>query len=561
MKTKSLVPALGTLLLSIIMSSWITAAGSHDAKKEPLTIYSTADLKPIARMWVNAYPSTQPGTAPQLKVLDGADIGALELSGQSLVFCTREALGTLAEEPVWKMAVGRDVLIPVMSAGNPYIPEIYEQGISAEDLAGLFKGPQGAEWGILLGNGQDAPVHLYSVQDNSLQRTVDDFLGLAPGIFTGIPVASEQALFDALAADPYGIGFCRAFHFPEHENSSGAARILLLPIDKNNNGRLDYHEQIYGSLPELMRGVWIGKYPKALVHTLYAAAGRKPAGETAAFLKWVLNDGQQFLDLQGYSPLVLSERQTKVEALRREEMIPSTSTGMLSAGKIVVSILLMLVAGGLVVNSLIRARNLEQAVRKRLPGPPDVISDKTLDIPRGLYYDKTHTWVFMEPYGNVRVGIDDFLQRVTGDYSRVILKEPGDPVKKNEPVLTLCKNGKQLTVYSPVSGTIMAVNEELEDLPALINSSPYGEGWVYLVEPANWLREVLFLKMAVSYRDWLGHELSRLKDFLATRVDTRSFAYVDVVLQEGGEVCNHVLGKLGPEVWEDFQKHFIDGPC
>jgi len=162
----------------------------------------------------------------------------------------------------------------------------------------------------------------------------------------------------------------------------------------------------------------------------------------------------------------------------------------------------------------------------------------------------------MERDGIVRLGIDDFLQHVTGTFTCIKMKNPGEKIKKNDPVMTLIQDGKQIVLYAPVSGTIRQMNESLIDSPSVMNSSPFKEGWVYAIEPSNWLREIKFLKMAKDYREWIKGEFVRLRDFFAESVHSNLTGHV--IYQDGGEFSDAVLQDLSPEVWEDFQKHFID---
>jgi glycine cleavage system H lipoate-binding protein len=186
------------------------------------------------------------------------------------------------------------------------------------------------------------------------------------------------------------------------------------------------------------------------------------------------------------------------------------------------------------------------------------ISISSLKLPKGLYYEKSHTWAFMDINGNVKVGLDDFLQHVTGKFTRFEFKNPGDRVKKNETFVTVIQDGKQLQVYSPVSGSIKFINEDLVTQPELANTSPYEKGWLYVIEPSNWVRETNFLSMADSFRDWLNSELIRLKDFLSSNPNVNGKTISPITLQEGGAIVDNVLQDLGPRVWEDFQKNFID---
>ena len=190
------------------------------------------------------------------------------------------------------------------------------------------------------------------------------------------------------------------------------------------------------------------------------------------------------------------------------------------------------------------------------PGHSKVLNEDNLEIPNGIYFDKTHTWSFMEKDGSVKIGIDDFMQNVTGQYSKIKMKNPGEKIIKNESLVTLVQDGKQIEIYAPISGKIKEINEDLVTDPSQINKSPYSEGWIYSIEPANWQREISFLKMADSYKIWIKNEISRLKDFLAIMVNVENNQ--QIAFQEGGELYKHVLKEFGPRAWEDFQKNFID---
>jgi glycine cleavage system H lipoate-binding protein len=187
-----------------------------------------------------------------------------------------------------------------------------------------------------------------------------------------------------------------------------------------------------------------------------------------------------------------------------------------------------------------------------------VLDENSILVPKGLYFDKTHTWAFMEKNGSVKIGIDDFLQRITGQLTKIKMKDPGEKIRKGEQILTIIRNGKQLHIYAPISGIIKERNPSILADASMLNSSPYYDGWVYLVEPKNWIREVQFLFMAEKYLEWLKDELSRLKDFITTSVRSNTAGYEHIVLQDGGELSDHVLADLGPEIWEDFQTEFID---
>jgi glycine cleavage system H lipoate-binding protein len=164
----------------------------------------------------------------------------------------------------------------------------------------------------------------------------------------------------------------------------------------------------------------------------------------------------------------------------------------------------------------------------------------------------------MEQDGLVKIGIDDFLKHVVGAITQLKLRVPGEKVRKGEKILTVIRDGKQLNIYSPVTGFIRKQNEFLSSTPAKINDSTFTENWVYQIEPSNWSRDVNFMFMIDKYRDWLNDEFARLKDFMANSANSNQLVYQHVVLQDGGELKDNILADLGPEVWEDFQTQFID---
>ncbi len=185
----------------------------------------------------------------------------------------------------------------------------------------------------------------------------------------------------------------------------------------------------------------------------------------------------------------------------------------------------------------------------------DVFDTHAINIPKGLYFDKTHTWAFMDRTGKVEVGINDFLQNITGKPSSIEMKKPGEKVRKGEHLLTIVQQGKRLNIYSPVSGTVQSINQSLLDKPSLINTDPYSLGWVYRIEPSNWFRETQFMLVAEQTADWIKKEFVRFKDFLA---NTYGQAQLAPIMQDGGTIKGNVLENADPGIWEEFQSNFID---
>ncbi|HCU19041.1 MAG: hypothetical protein A2X05_00885 [Bacteroidetes bacterium GWE2_41_25] len=547
-------------LTGLLLFSSSLIYGRSSPVSDTLRIMSTPDLYPLASAWAENYGSVTTGVS--VKVIMASDIKEAEdlISRGMIGFVSARNYPGFRNGSGWNTIIGRDIIVPVISNQNPALEKINQHGLSAVVLLQIMNNKNGEKWNSIITDSENAPVNYYWVKDESVIAGLAGFLGTDKINMAGREVTGSEALITAIRKDPYGIGFCRLTGVADLKNQTLAEGLSFLPIDNNNNGTLDYSEKIYGDFNQLSRGIWIGKYPKSLCSNIYAAGISQPEGEaTVAFLRWVLTDGQKFLYDNGYNDLLITERQKSVDRLYETEVF----TTAVSEARSPFVVLLFLFAAALVIVITVsqvvkyegRSRSISTVL---LPQSDRVFGESAVLIPQGLYFDKAHTWAFMEQDGMVKIGIDDFLQHITGTITRVKMKKDGSKVKKGEQILSLIQNGKHLDLYAPVSGTIREHNSVLETNSDLINSSPYNEGWVYKIEPLNWHREIQLLFYAEKYRQYLTQEFSRLKYFLTTVLNAGNEKYSHAVLQDGGEVSDGVLSQMGPEVWEDFQTNFVD---
>ncbi|MEU8139387.1 MULTISPECIES: glycine cleavage system protein GcvH [Streptomycetaceae] len=105
--------------------------------------------------------------------------------------------------------------------------------------------------------------------------------------------------------------------------------------------------------------------------------------------------------------------------------------------------------------------------------------------PEDLTYTAEHEWVrsLGDEDGTVRIGITEFAQDALGDIVYVTLPQAGAEVSAGEPCGELESTKSVSDVYAPVSGVVVAVNDALEAAPELVNSDPYGDGWMFEVRP------------------------------------------------------------------------------
>jgi glycine cleavage system H protein len=108
-----------------------------------------------------------------------------------------------------------------------------------------------------------------------------------------------------------------------------------------------------------------------------------------------------------------------------------------------------------------------------------------MTFPENLYYTKEHEWVRLEADNIAFIGITEFAQGELGDIVYVEVETVGKPLEKNEVFGTVEAVKTVSDLFLPVAGTILEVNEDLNNEPELVNSDPYGQGWMVKMKVNN----------------------------------------------------------------------------
>lgn len=106
------------------------------------------------------------------------------------------------------------------------------------------------------------------------------------------------------------------------------------------------------------------------------------------------------------------------------------------------------------------------------------------EFPKDLFYLKTHEWARLDG-DKLVVGISDHAQDALGDVVYVELPEPGRRLAAGDEAAVVESVKAASDVYAPIAGEVTAVNTELENNPELVNQAPYGDGWFFMLRPAN----------------------------------------------------------------------------
>jgi len=125
-----------------------------------------------------------------------------------------------------------------------------------------------------------------------------------------------------------------------------------------------------------------------------------------------------------------------------------------------------------------------------------------MNVPDDLFYTESHEWVRREG-DNARIGITDHAQAELTDVVYVELPKIDRQVNAKEATAVVESVKAASDIYAPVKGTVVEVNKTLEGNPALINTDPFGEGWIFVLKMDS-PDDVKQLKDAASYRQMIG---------------------------------------------------------
>ena len=533
------------LLIGILFGTSATIAAQNNAAKEVITIYPSSENHNLALQWQSEYEAHYSNNQVFLEDTSLSAISKLVIEGDGLAILSENDLTSEITDSFWRIAIGRNILVPVMANNSSLNNEFEGNTISSQKLIGLINSKN------------KSAIHFYYVSNSANSATLQNWVGQNLTSTNLIALPTSEALLEKLLQDNKAIGFCNLSALTD-ENNQWLKGLIPVTFDFNQDGKLDKVENIYESPSDLSRGAWIGKYPKGLVQSTYLVAGTNQLNQKQMdFIRWALTLGQSAVGDVGMTALVQSEIPGKLSKIEPLIVLPKAPTSKFPVSPYLIVLAGIIVLAFLVFELMVRRSKKSKGALIIVDNAQGAFTEDSVKVPGGMLFDCGHTWAFREKDGTIRVGLDDFLQKLAGPLTRILMKDEETVITKGEPLFTLVQDGKQLVVVAPVSGTIKTINTDLISAASIINQSPYDLGWIYIIEPLNWSREATFLRVAETYKEWLNKEFARLKDFFAQKGNTTNLN-PSVVMQDGGEIIQNALSQMGPEVWEDFQTNFLD---
>jgi phosphate transport system substrate-binding protein len=318
LKKELISPAALLIIAGLVFLAWVkpqpsprpsssalpapVAAAAHPDQTGTLSISGAFALYPLTVKWADEFKKTHPGIKIDISA-GGAGKGITDvLSGVTDIgLVSRDLTPEETKKGAFPLAVTKDAVIPTISASNPFLKDLQARGIKKEALNRIFITGELRSWGQL-GLKTNAPVHVYTRSDAAgAAETWAGYFGKKQEDLQGVAVYGDPGLALAVKKDPSGIGFNNIVYVYDAQSKQPTNGVVPLPIDLNNNGKIDPDENVYATIEDITHAIATGKFPSPPARDLYfVTKGGVKNPVAKAFISWVLTEGQKYVKEAGY---------------------------------------------------------------------------------------------------------------------------------------------------------------------------------------------------------------------------------------------------------------------
>jgi len=304
-------------ITSLILSFTQKDAYCQEKVKGTITLSGAWALYPMVIRWAEEFRKIYPEVRIDISA-GGAGKGITDALNNmvDLGMVSREIYTEELKKGAYPIAVTKDAVVPVINASNPSLDLILSKGLKRDAgnniwITGMYK-----TWAQAFGIKGTTPMHVYTRSDACGAAEVwAKYFNSKQEDLLGSGVYGDPGLALAVKKDPVGIGYNNIGYAYDSKTKKQIAGIRVLPLDINNDGKITPDEEFYNSMDDLIAAIASGKYPSPPARELYFVTNGKPQKEVVLkFLRWILTDGQKYVNESGY--ITLSKEKVEGELKR-----------------------------------------------------------------------------------------------------------------------------------------------------------------------------------------------------------------------------------------------------
>jgi len=306
------------LFASLFCTTSVPKSYSQEKSSGQISISGAFALYPMVIRWADEYRKINPGVRFDISA-GGAGKGISDaLNGMvEIGMVSREIYPEEIKKGAFPVAVTKDAVVAVVSELNPSLNDILTKGLKKDAANNIWITGKYTTWSQAFGAKSSSPVHIYTRSDAcGAAEMWAKFFGKKQEDLLGVGVFGDPGLAQAVKKDPLGIGYNNIGYAYDATTRKQIKGLRVVPIDLNNNGKIDSDEDFYTSMNDLIAAIASGKYPSPPSRELYFVMKGSPKNNKVLteFIQWVLTDGQKYVNEAGY----ISLSKEKIESERKK---------------------------------------------------------------------------------------------------------------------------------------------------------------------------------------------------------------------------------------------------
>lgn len=271
--------------------------------KGTISLSGAFALYPMAVKWAEEFKKLYPEVKIDISA-GGAGKGMTDALAKviDIGMVSRDIYPEEVKKGAYSFAVSKDAVVPTISAQNPLLKDVLARGLKKGAANNIFITGKITNWGQAIGVKSSVPIRVYTRSDAcGAGETWAKYFGKKQEDLLGVGVFGDPGVALAVKKDAQGIAYNNIAYAYDNKTNKPYDGMKVIPLDLNNNGKIDPEENFYNTQDELIAAIASGKYPSPPARDLYFVTSGKPANPVViAFIKWVLTDGQKFVLESGY---------------------------------------------------------------------------------------------------------------------------------------------------------------------------------------------------------------------------------------------------------------------
>jgi len=310
----SVIIIISPLMIFIVSCGHKNKNLSTNSLQGKVSISGAFALYPMTVKWAEEFKKIHPNVTIDISA-GGAGKGMVDvLNGLvDIAMFSREVSNEEQAKGAWFIAVARDAVLPTINVSNPAYRQLKLKGIKKQDFIDIFITGKITKWGQLIAGGSDSKINVFTLSDAcGAAEMWAKYLDKKQEDLSGVGIYGDPGMSDAVKKDKYGMGYNNIAYAFDSKTKKNYDGIAIIPIDLNENGRIDSSENFFDDLNKLTLAIKTEVFPSPPARDLYLITKGKPTNALLIeFLNFVLSDGQKYINEAGY--VVLSESKLAVE--------------------------------------------------------------------------------------------------------------------------------------------------------------------------------------------------------------------------------------------------------